>query len=1585
MSEVPRWKAGRPIIPVASLGQCVALTEWLALGPFRLDENLYREQEIGRADAVESDPLGGETTVRPILGMEHKNPDLVAGVCRWEKLSGSASYDLQARYPQFDTAIAYAATYLVTDTAVDCALWVTGMCEYRASTVQVLLDGVEVGRAEEVFGVHLTEGEHCLLLKISGGAHRRYAWQIDVFGGVVRALDDCIGAALVRLPGLWRGRPGDLRAVVHLVLVNRTDESACAEGVRTRFEGQSAGAPVRVTLGPREARSLRLEAPLGTLEPGTKSQLTVVQSARELSTTVMIPQPPAPGIIHVVEGFHCDPVWVSDQHHYNLVSMENVRQLLDGCLADPNYRAFLHEIDYLKPFVDEYPDYRAALFGLIQRGQVHLGSSYNEPNENNCSGEAIIRNILYGYGFHRKFLGGEPGVYHAWDVFGHIPQLSQIAAKSGLIGVLWSKPVVGFPPVFRHLALDGTALPHVRTLYGWGTHSLDRLISSTASLLEEKLSFGIRRHLVVDAGDFTSPSAWMIGRTTEMARSYPPVTMTGPEDFLRGLTQDGARLRLTSRSPSQYHVGTTHSRPEMKIANRMGENLLVSAEKWATFAALMGAEYPDLALDKAWRLLLFAQHHDALSGTPCDVSYLDLMAGYREALELGSDVVGRATAFIAEAAKRPRDGASVIVFNSLNWPRRGMVSVPKPLDAEDVEVRSADGHAVPCILDGERLTFLAPEVRSVGYTTVTVRPMVRGEGSGSKGAPRAARSETGAPPSNPCLENEFWKIMLDPARGGGIASLTDKRTGRELIDGSIGVGNDLVALHERGVRGGSPWEFRTTGARHHASQWSAEVRIDSTPVGETASIAGRLADICSYRRTVTLRPGQRTIEASVVIAGYRRDDHLFVVATPLALGGSLPVVEDRFGSIATKRNRFKFDYRTGGNTKHSDCVVFPVYNWLEAGWSARVDAGSNSSLNLGLTGLIIPHDEALETAIEPLMTAFAHAGVTCTPMYDDDDMPRRRPLEDRFQEPGSEKTKLENTVWNRLDDLNMTNNWVAVSVAGSNSYVNELLKRLPRRATRKLNEMERERGWAMIVAEDGNVPGGWDPVPVVILTATSHEMLLRAVAQIGEQLAADGRVRLPEGSDFRATPGGVDDYGFAVLTNGTGGAALEPDGMLTLMLTKSAPWADMHLRAFVPEHRTMVFRYGFYPHAGSWREADVVQAGYEFDNPLTAVAPTGRGGTLPPTHAFLSFDASDAVISAIKPRGNPTVCFESRTSDPRNGIVVRAYNANGRGSRGGLRIAAGIAQARAVDLMEEDRGGVPVKDGEVEWSLGPYSVETIMLVPDIASLTGVRVPQGESPKLGRQTEPVQPVYCRYWKHNADAHPIGYLPVGIYITGELPIENVGGNFPTVGRIRVTINNNVTDREISGTAQLIAPEGWTLIPSEIPYRLHPREHATTEIVVACEKYRRTGLIKARMEYGGQLYQDVLEAGRKTEVKIGGGGSVRLNRMDVVKEREAEWGVFRDGHDIVVRVRNPWWQPLDSELAVITPPEMWGEVVGGYGLAEVTPRNVGLTIPARRTATVRFVIRASGEKNVTFWAWVKLMCNGKPGYRPVPGTTA
>lgn len=1568
MKGMQYWEGGKPVIPLAALGQGDYVKEWLIIGPFDLSSSFHlrREQEIGRADAIDLDPIGGERFVKPVEGAAHANAHLPAGSATWRRCSGTPVIDLRSQFPEFPTALAYAATYLCADTDTDLLVSANGTEEYHWSTMTLMLDGVEFGKNDSPALVRVPAGEHLFLLKIGGGVSGQYAWKIDVRMGVLQPLADGLGAGLARLTGFWRGNGAKPRVEVEVVLANREDRILPVAAISAQVNGVEPGpSATDILLAPRTVSSVRLSAPVGNHPQGATVGFSVRCGDRRVAAEGELPELPPDSILHVMQGFHCDPVWLSDQHHYNLVSLDNVRQLLDACIADPSYRVFLHEIDYLKPFVDEYPDYRAVLFGMIQSGQIALGSSYNQPNEGNCSGEALIRNILYGYGFHRHFLGGRPGIYHAWDVFGHTPQLSQIVAKSGLSGALWSKPIIGFPPLFRHMALDGTTLPHIRTLYGWGTHSIDRLRESTAGLVKEKASFGIKRHLVVDAGDFSCPTAWMVGKSAEMWDSLPKITMTGPEAFLNGVAEDGSKLRVTSRTESQYHVGTVHSRPEMKIANRMGENLLTAAERWATFAALMGAVYPDKALDKAWRQLLFAEHHDALSGTPSDVCYLDLMAGYREALELARDVLRRSTQYIAEATPKPDAGVPVTIFNPLNWSRKGLVTIENSWGDGGITVRALDGTAIPCHVTRKEISFIAPEVPSVGYTTVAVH-IVAGDRS-EKAAPQAEEN---------VLENEFWRITLDAGRGGGIVSLVDKETGRELVDLEKGVGNDLIALTERGVKGGSPWEFWTTGGRSYASERPASVRIERTCVGDSAVIHGELAGACTFTRALTVRPNSRTIEAEVILHDYRRDDVMFVATFPAAIRGALPVVEDRFGTIVTKRNRFAFDYRTGGNHCYSDCVVTPIYNWVASGWSARVDSG-NAALNLGFMGLVVPHDQELEEAIEHLMAAFAHSGVTCTPYFDDDDVPRRKPLEDIYAEPGFEKTKLENTLWDRVDDIAITNQWLAVDAGGNNAYVRSLFSRLSENVEKRIRDVERAEGWALAIVEDDDVPRGWSPMPTMVLTASSPDALRDAVRRINLDLSKNGTIPLREGMDFRRNPAPADDYTFGFLTNGTGGGAMEPDGTLTLMLTKSAPMADLHLSApLIPEHREMVFRYAMFGANGSWRDIGMVRAGYEFDNPLFPVRPEVHTGRLPAEQSFFSCEAADAVVTAIKPSGNPVPFFQNRSSNPEEGVIVRAYNADGRGSVGRISMDAPILSARAVNLVEDDPRPMPTVNGTVNWEIGPYAVETICLERGPAC-----DPKRPSVLLGIDAEPFQPVWCRYWQHNLGAHPLGYMPVGIYLDGGLPVENSGGAAPTVARLRVTINNNLTDEAIKGKAYLVLPSGWTAVPTEVPYDLAPREHACTTVTLALEKQNRTGLIKARMEFGGQVYQDVLEVGRTAARRFVGGGSIRRTGMEIVKEREPEWKVFREGTDILVRVFNPWFEPLEIETWVISPVETWGQTAGRYALLDISPRSEGRTISGRHTETIRFRVSGANGRIPKFWAWVKLACNGKPAYLPVP----
>ena len=128
----------------------------------------------------------------------------------------------------------------------------------------------------------------------------------------------------------------------------------------------------------------------------------------------------------MVSHFHYDPVWWSTQASYTTdwdfvgsdwstrpAFVDNGFALVEAHLKlavrDPDYHFVLAELDYLKPYFDTFPEQRVVLRRLLAEGRVELvGGTYNEPNTNLTSSETTIRNLVYGIGFQRDILGGDP-------------------------------------------------------------------------------------------------------------------------------------------------------------------------------------------------------------------------------------------------------------------------------------------------------------------------------------------------------------------------------------------------------------------------------------------------------------------------------------------------------------------------------------------------------------------------------------------------------------------------------------------------------------------------------------------------------------------------------------------------------------------------------------------------------------------------------------------------------------------------------------------------------------------------------------------------------------------------------------------------------------------------------------------------------------------------------------------------------------------------------------------------------------------------------------------------------------------------
>ncbi len=142
-----------------------------------------------------------------------------------------------------------------------------------------------------------------------------------------------------------------------------------------------------------------------------------------------------------VPGFHFDPEWWNTQFNYLENYNENkqrgvfelIKAYIDMTRTDPDYKFVLEAVPYLKPYWDMYPEDRMYLRQLIKDGRLELmGGSYNEPQSTLVSGEANIRNIVYGTAYMRGVWGGVPETSWQCDVFGHTPNWPQFNVKAGI-------------------------------------------------------------------------------------------------------------------------------------------------------------------------------------------------------------------------------------------------------------------------------------------------------------------------------------------------------------------------------------------------------------------------------------------------------------------------------------------------------------------------------------------------------------------------------------------------------------------------------------------------------------------------------------------------------------------------------------------------------------------------------------------------------------------------------------------------------------------------------------------------------------------------------------------------------------------------------------------------------------------------------------------------------------------------------------------------------------------------------------------------------------------------------------------------
>ena len=428
----------------------------------------------------------------------------------------------------------------------------------------------------------------------------------------------------------------------------------------------------------------------------------------------------------------------------------------------PNYKFACSQAQQYEWIKEMSPDLWERIKQKVKEGRfIPAGGSWVEPDCNLPSGEALVRQFLYGQRFFQKEFGIRCQEFWEPDVFGYSAALPQILRQSGIphfltIKLSWNQFNKLSSHTFWWEGLDGS-----RVLTHFPPADTYNSMANVKEVLYSQKNYkdldrSREAYLLFGYGDGGGgPTLGMLEQISRMkdVDGLPRVEMRSPGEFFERLEQDIQEPTVwVGELYFELHRGTYTTQARNKLYNRRSEFLLHEAEFLSAMAhASAGYAYPHAELDRIWKMVLTNQFHDIIPGSSIRLVYEDSDIHYQDILSTAASLRDQAAAALLGAPAG--QAANVCALNTVGVERTEVVALP------------AGAAGAQTSVDGKPLGVASAP--AYGYTIFSP-------------AQSTAQRVTLSEGQEIVLENDFVRATFQ--RSGALTSLFDKRAGREAIE-----------------------------------------------------------------------------------------------------------------------------------------------------------------------------------------------------------------------------------------------------------------------------------------------------------------------------------------------------------------------------------------------------------------------------------------------------------------------------------------------------------------------------------------------------------------------------------------------------------------------------------------------------------------------------------------------------------------------------------------------------------------------------------------------------------------------------------